>query len=48
MGHVSHGKSTLVEAISGIKTAKSEEEHKQNRTIKLGYANTKIYKCPRC
>jgi len=48
IGHVSHGKTTVVRAISGINTIKSSEEMKNNITMKLGYANTKIYKCPRC
>jgi|SRR3989338_3114525 len=48
VGHVSHGKSTLVRAISGIKTQKHTEEQIRNITIKLGYANAKIYYCGKC
>ena len=48
IGHVAHGKSTVVKAISTIHTAKTKEEHKKNITIQLGYANAKIFKCPRC
>jgi translation initiation factor 2 subunit 3 len=48
IGHVSHGKTTVVRAISGVNTIKSSEEMKNNITMKLGYANTKIYKCPKC
>lgn len=45
IGHVAHGKSTLVKAISGIKTVRFKSELVRNITIKLGYANAKIYKC---
>lgn len=48
IGHVSHGKSTLVEAISGVHTVRFHNEKIRNITIKLGYANAKIYKCPKC
>jgi translation initiation factor 2 subunit 3 len=43
-GSVSHGKTTLVHALSGVKTIKFKKEMEQNITIKLGYANFKIYK----
>lgn len=45
IGHVAHGKSTIVKAISGIKTVRFKSELERNITIKLGYANAKIYKC---
>ncbi|KAE9550896.1 hypothetical protein FO519_005899 [Halicephalobus sp. NKZ332] len=45
IGHVAHGKSTLVKAISGIHTVKFKNELERNITIKLGYANAKIYRC---
>jgi len=45
IGHVAHGKSTLVKAISGVQTVKFKNELIRNITIKLGYANAKIYKC---
>lgn len=44
IGHVAHGKSTVVKAISGIHTIKFKNEMIRNITIKLGYANAKIYK----
>jgi translation initiation factor 2 subunit 3 len=44
IGHVAHGKSTLVKAISGVKTIRFKNELIRNITIKLGYANAKIYK----
>jgi len=50
IGHVAHGKSTVVKSISGVKTVRFKSELVQNITIKLGYANAKIYKCtnPEC
>jgi translation initiation factor 2 subunit 3 len=45
IGHVSHGKSTLVGAISGVRTQRHSQERIRNITIKLGYANAKIFKC---
>ena len=48
LGHVDHGKSTLVEAISGKWPALHSEELKRGITIKLGYADATIYKCPKC
>ncbi|XP_022089812.1 eukaryotic translation initiation factor 2 subunit 3 [Acanthaster planci] len=50
IGHVAHGKSTVVKAISGVQTVRFKNELIRNITIKLGYANAKIYKCdnPAC
>ena len=48
IGHVAHGKTTLVEAISGIRTTKHKIEKERNITYYLGYANSKLYKCPKC
>ncbi|KAI0764095.1 elongation factor Tu GTP binding domain-containing protein [Irpex lacteus] len=45
IGHVAHGKSTVVKAISGVTTVRFKNELVRNITIKLGYANAKIYKC---
>lgn len=45
IGHVAHGKSTLVKAISGVHTVRFKNEMERNITIKLGYANAKIYRC---
>ena len=45
IGHVAHGKSTVVKAISGVQTVRFKRELVRNITIKLGYANAKIYKC---
>lgn len=50
IGHVAHGKSTVVKAISGVQTVRFKNELERNITIKLGYANAKIYMCedPKC
>jgi len=48
VGHVDHGKTTLVKALTGLWTGKHSEEMKRGMTIKLGYASMKIMKCPRC
>eukprot|EP00477_Mikrocytos_mackini_P000830 GAHX01000889.1.p1 GENE.GAHX01000889.1~~GAHX01000889.1.p1 ORF type:complete len:443 (-),score=74.56 GAHX01000889.1:26-1354(-) len=48
IGHVANGKSTLVKSISGSKTTRFRQENIRSSTIKLGYANAKIYKCPTC
>ncbi len=46
VGHVDHGKTTLVQALTGVWTAKHSEELKRAMTIKLGYADGDIYECP--
>jgi translation initiation factor 2 subunit 3 len=50
IGHVAHGKSTVVKAISGVQTVRFKTELERNITIKLGYANAKIFRCssPTC
>ncbi|KAI3382190.1 hypothetical protein SNEBB_002900 [Seison nebaliae] len=45
IGHVAHGKSTIVKALTGIYPIRFKKEKLKNITIKLGYANCKIYKC---
>jgi translation initiation factor 2 subunit 3 len=47
-GHVDHGKTTLVEAITGVWTSAHSEELRRGITIKVGYADAAFYKCPRC
>lgn len=42
-GHVSHGKSTLVCALTGTQTQRFQKEQEKNITIKLGYANCKLF-----
>lgn len=48
IGHVDHGKTTLVEAMTGVWASRHSEELKRGITIKLGYADAPIYKCPKC
>jgi len=45
IGHVAHGKSTVVKGISGVQTVRFKSELERNITIKLGYANAKVFKC---
>ena len=47
-GHVDHGKTTLVEAITGVWTSAHSEELRRGITIKIGYADAAFYKCPQC
>ena len=48
IGHVAHGKTTLVKAISGIHRIRSKIEKERNILYNLGYANAKLYKCKTC
>ena len=48
VGHVDHGKTTLTKALSGVWTDRHSEEIKRGISIRLGYADTTLYKCPRC
>lgn len=43
LGHVSEGKSTLIRALTGIKTQRYAKEQERNITIHLGYANCKVW-----
>ncbi|MEM0044084.1 MAG: translation initiation factor IF-2 subunit gamma [Sulfolobales archaeon] len=45
IGHVDHGKTTLVQALTGVWTARHSEELKRAMTIKLGYADGVIGYC---
>lgn len=45
IGHVSHGKTTTVAQLTGERTQKHAEEMKTNKTIHIGYANSKLWKC---
>jgi len=48
LGHVDHGKTTLVYSLTGTWTARYSEEIRRGITIKLGYATATIMKCPQC
>jgi translation initiation factor 2 subunit 3 len=47
-GHVDHGKTTLIEAITGVWTSAHSEELRRGITIKVGYADAAFYKCLQC
>jgi len=48
VGHVAHGKTSLIQAITGKLTLVHSEELKRGITIRLGYADARIYKCTKC
>ena len=45
IGHVDHGKTSLTLALTGKWTDTHSEELKRGISIRLGYADTTIYKC---
>ncbi len=48
VGHVDHGKTTLVQALTGVWTMRHSEEIRRGMTIKLGYADGEIWECQGC
>lgn len=48
VGHVDHGKTTLVKTMSGVWTDTHSEEIKRGISIRLGYADITFRKCPKC
>ena len=47
-GHVDHGKTTLTQMITGKFTDEHSEELKKGISIRLGYADFTLRKCPQC
>lgn len=48
VGHVDHGKTTLVSGLTGSWTDRHSEEIKRGISIRLGYADAVVYRCPEC
>src|SRR5882762_11465736 len=46
LGHVDNGKSTIVQALTGVWTARHSEELRRGITIRIGYADATFYECP--
>jgi len=45
LGHVDNGKSTIVQALTGVWTARHSEELRRGITIRIGYADATFYEC---
>ena len=48
VGHVDHGKTTLVKSLSGVWTDTHSEEIKRGISIRLGYADCVFRRCEHC
>ena len=48
LGHVDHGKTTLVEYLTGDWTDRHSDEVRRGISIRLGYAATTLLKCKKC
>ncbi|MFW9919145.1 MAG: translation initiation factor IF-2 subunit gamma [Candidatus Thorarchaeota archaeon] len=48
LGHVDHGKTTMVSYLTGEWTDRHSDEVRRGISIRLGYAATKIMKCKSC
>lgn len=48
IGHVDAGKTSLVEALTGQWVDTHSEELKRGISIRIGYADTSFYLCPKC
>lgn len=47
-GHVDHGKTTLIQALTGSWTSVHSQELKRGITIRVGYSDAAFYKCSGC
>ena len=47
-GHVDHGKTSLIQALTGSWTSVHSQELKRGITIRVGYSDAAFYKCPDC
>ncbi|MEE9540766.1 MAG: translation initiation factor IF-2 subunit gamma [Candidatus Thorarchaeota archaeon] len=48
LGHVDHGKTTMVELLTGEWTDRHSDEVRRGISIRLGYAATTLMKCTKC
>lgn len=48
LGHVDHGKTSITKCLTGTWTDTHSEELKRGISIRIGYADTSFYKCPKC